>query len=424
MDNCVPVCGRRPVAACIAATFALASMTPICFAANDVVSNCNDSGPGSLRDTIAAAGEDDTVVLNPTSLQCSSITLSGGEILIRQDNLTVKYNGDNANRFTIAGSDHRVFHHTGKGILTLQRLAVETGKYQGQPGAVAAGGCVYSPYGTVDLEYSSVGACSVTSGSTGTSVGSYGGAVSAYRLVVNHSTITGSSVDDPTGASGGGASAVYASVTYSSITGNSSSGGGGGLSANSVRVTNSTISGNEAAFGGGAIATGNVFYIDNSTIAFNRSGGSAVIAVHPLNLFGTPSRAVIYSSILSNNSNTGASSGYDLRSYGTIYEYGGFTSDMVVRGSNNIVMSASNNTFLPGDTRASDPLLLPLANNGGATLTHAFRDASPAYGHGANPNMETNDQRGNGYARAIEGAVDIGAYEAQSRDVVFASGFD
>jgi len=390
------------------------------------VTNFNDSGPGSLRDTIAAAAENDTVVLNPASLQCSSITLSGGEILVRQNYLTIKYNGDNANRFTIAGSNHRVFHHTGTGTLTLQRLAVELGKYKGPAGAIAAGGCIYSPAGTIDLEYSSVGACSVMSGSTGTSVGSAGGAVLAYRLFVNHSTITGSGVSDPTGALGGGASAVYASVTYSSITGNSSSGAGGGLSATSVRVTNSTISGNEAARGGGAIATANTFYLDNSTIAFNRSGGSAVIAVHyqSLNPFGTTNRAVINSSILSNNTNTGSSPGYDLRTYGRIYQYGGFSYDMVVLGSSNIVMSASSDTFLPGDTRRSDPLLLPLADNGGGTLTHAFRDASPAYGHGANPSKAKNDQRGGAYARAIDGAVDIGAYEAQSRDVVFASGFD
>ena len=425
MATCLPV-QRHPIAACVAAAFALTAATRLCHAANDIVTSCSDSGPGSLRDTIAGAAEGDTVVLNPTALQCSSITLSGGEILVRQDNLTVKYDGDNANRFTIAGSNQRVFHHIGSGTLTLQRLDVELGKYTGLPGAVAAGGCIYSPSGTVDLEYSSVGACSVTSGSTGTSQGSGGGAVTAYILLVNHSTITGSSVSDPTAAFGGGASAAYASVSYSSITGNMSSGVGGGLSATSMRVSNSTISGNKAAGGGGALATANVFYIENSTIAFNQSDGSAVIAVHyeSLSPFGTPHHAVIQSSILSNNVNTGAAPGYDVRTYGRIYQYGGFTYDMVVMGSNDIVMSASSQVFLPVDTRRQDPLLLPLADNGGGTLTHAFGDASPAYRNGANPGKTTNDQRGDGFARAIDGVVDIGAYEEQTRDVVYASGFE
>src|SRR5690606_7928345 len=48
-------------------------------AGSPVVSNCNDSGAGSLRKAVAAAAEGDTIDL--TQLSCSFITLTSGEIV-------------------------------------------------------------------------------------------------------------------------------------------------------------------------------------------------------------------------------------------------------------------------------------------------------------------------------------------------------
>jgi hypothetical protein len=64
-----------------------------------------------------------------------------------------------------------------------------------------------------------------------------------------------------------------------------------------------------------------------------------------------------------------------------------------------------------------DPLLGPLANNGGPTLTHALLPGSPAIDAGdpAIPDPPPTDQRG--FAR-IYGSVDLGAFEAQPLDVV------
>jgi hypothetical protein len=87
-------------------------------------------------------------------------------------------------------------------------------------------------------------------------------------------------------------------------------------------------------------------------------------------------------------------------------------------------MNAPVNASLPGDTLADDPLLLPLANNGGPTQTHAFRDGSPAFGNGNNNSSLGTDQRGSGFPRTVNGTTDIGAFQQQVRDVVFASGFD
>lgn len=71
----------------------------------------------------------------------------------------------------------------------------------------------------------------------------------------------------------------------------------------------------------------------------------------------------------------------------------------------------------PTDLPATDPMLLPLANNGGPTLTHALAGASPLRDAGladctssAPLGMAATDQRG--LARPGGTACDIGAFEA------------
>src|SRR5206468_417447 len=62
----------------------------------------------------------------------------------------------------------------------------------------------------------------------------------------------------------------------------------------------------------------------------------------------------------------------------------------------------------------TDPLLGPLANNGGPTLTYAPQVGSPVIDAGSNPAGLTTDQRGTGFARVSGLATDIGAFEQQS----------
>ena len=68
-----------------------------------------------------------------------------------------------------------------------------------------------------------------------------------------------------------------------------------------------------------------------------------------------------------------------------------------------------------------DPMLAPLAPNGGPTLTHALLPGSPAIDGGNNIDGFETDQRGR--ARTSGDAPDMGAYELQV-DAIFASGFD
>ncbi|HVV97219.1 MAG TPA: choice-of-anchor Q domain-containing protein [Rhodanobacteraceae bacterium] len=79
-------------------------------------------------------------------------------------------------------------------------------------------------------------------------------------------------------------------------------------------------------------------------------------------------------------------------------------------GDHNLIVAAAGVT-LPSDTISADPLLGPLQDNGGPTLTHALLPGSPAIDAGANFRNFQFDQRGNGFPRSFGIAPDIGAFE-------------
>src|SRR5260370_19849276 len=60
-----------------------------------------------------------------------------------------------------------------------------------------------------------------------------------------------------------------------------------------------------------------------------------------------------------------------------------------------------------------DPLLGPLDDNGGPTLTHALMPGSPAIDAGNNAYATDWDQRGEGFPRIVNDIIDIGAFEYQ-----------
>jgi len=68
-----------------------------------------------------------------------------------------------------------------------------------------------------------------------------------------------------------------------------------------------------------------------------------------------------------------------------------------------------------GDQININPMLGPLQDNGGPTLTHALLPGSPAINAG-DPNFippPDFDQRGPGFTRVVCGRIDIGAFEVQ-----------
>jgi hypothetical protein len=458
---------RRHLAACIAAAFALTAFVPECFAAYDNVQNCNDTGSGSLRATIANAAENDTIILNPTNMHCSVVTL-GSEIVMPQNDLTVKYNADNQGIFTVsANSAGRAFDHTGTGTLKIQRLQIKYGKVDANNNnAGAYGGCIRSA-GTIDLESSIVRNCTITGAA---SLEAGGGIYAAKGLILKFSAIKNNSLNNTYKASAGAGVFVqrYLAASYSTISGNTLKGtyssgtpavaGGSALNFEYVKqpskidhctisgnlgttgaiyifnpengniaLTDSTISGNSTSSESFSAITSasSKFYLGiidiyNSTIAFNLGQGSKRIG--PLHqTYYNYSTAVVADAIVSSSiiaNNTAYISGLT----GSQIK----ASDILgtILGSNSIIRAATSATTLPPDTIGADPLLLPLANNGGPTQTHAFRDGSPAFGNGNNNGNFSTDQRGSGFPRAVNGATDIGAFQLQVRDVVFASGFD
>jgi len=111
---------RNPIAACIASLFAFS--TPAMAGAILPVTSCADSGADSLREVISNAASGDTVDLSgltgANACANSKISLTSGEIPIKQDDLTIK--GPGAANLAIDGSglpsgpgDYRLFHHYG-----------------------------------------------------------------------------------------------------------------------------------------------------------------------------------------------------------------------------------------------------------------------------------------------------------------------
>src|SRR5207248_2423488 len=85
------------------------------------------------------------------------------------------------------------------------------------------------------------------------------------------------------------------------------------------------------------------------------------------------------------------------------------------RSQGHNLSSDSGSGFLtgPGDIINTNPLLGPLQDNGGLTLTMALLPGSPAINAGDNANVSDFDQRGPGFPRIVAGLIDIGAFESK-----------
>lgn len=430
-----------------------------------VVNNCNDSGSGSLRDAIASANTGDTIDL--TQLSCSQITLTTGSIVFTQSTLTLQ--GPGSKYLSISGNDiYAPLQHGGYGKLYLNDLTVEHGKKYYTDAQVdnARGGCIFSN-GTVYLNNSVVAYCSVNNSSA--SHGAEGGAIFGYvgvslsnSGVINSSAIASSSyglgggiysrgfvdltdsfVSGNTSSRSGGGVYAYAglSVKYSSIDDNRTYHYGGGIFASgNIGIANSTISNNQAigGYGGGILDGYNAtvpITVLSSTISGNSAGflagveileydGRVVSSTIAFNHEGTASKygAGLYvrdaavdleSTIIANNTYAGGGDPDDV----------GGTATGTLTGANNLI--GYSTIPVPNDTiLLQSPMLGPLAYHGGTTRTHMLLSGSPAIDAGNNALNASYDQRGDGYPRMIGSAADIGAYELDTNDVIFANGLD
>ncbi len=197
-----------------------------------------------------------------------------------------------------------------------------------------------------------------------------------------------------------------------------SGGGGGGIFTQArLRMDQVTISGNSAnSDGGGVLLTVRSVVMRNVTIADNVADADNNDASSGGGFYQASGSADIANSVIANNR-----------------ALGGVPSDLndCSRVPNALVSAYNhvrrpNNCFFegPGDTNLDDPLLAPLASNGGPTATHAVLPGSLLIDAG-NPTgcVDDNglalvyDQRGPGSPRTIDGngntvaVCDKGAYE-------------
>jgi hypothetical protein len=425
----------RPLAACLAA--ALAIETPgVAWAANLIVSNCSDSGAGSLRDTVSQAATGDTVDL--TRLQCSSITLTSGEIATSLSDLSLV--GPGASALNISGRyDGRILDHTGAGTLAISGVTVSKGSLSD-----ANGGCIYSK-GNVGLVASTLYQCLASSGSVTVMV--RGGAVytkgnlQLTKSILEHNEVTSAGYT----AEGGGAfvsgdfEATSSTISHNYGSNSESTSQGGGVyvlgnvdiesssifsnsagtaaglflaagTGHSAKIVNSTISSNSATVHTGGVYTGIPLTLQNSTIA-NNSAQSSSDSTYTIGvgLQLQDTIANIQSSIIANN-----------RTPAGIKDVGGIgsksTHAAIASTSRNNLIRISSLT-LPAGTLRSDPMLGSLTYSGASPPFLPLLAGSPAIDAGNDESGAHYDQRGNGNARLVGTAADIGAYEKQSTGI-------
>jgi CSLREA domain-containing protein len=256
--------------------------------------------------------------------------------------------------------------------------------------------------------YGNAGTTNISGSTFSTNYSSYAGGIEIYdngTVNITDSTIANNHVDE----SGGGIQAHATgdvNITRSTISGNEASVDGGGVyayNADTITITNSTISGNEAGSDGGGLkfasdeAGSLELVLTHSTVTLNTAdedeGGGLRLAQH----------ATIDHTIIAGNTG-GDAVGDD-----------GADADL----SNSLIGDAKADltgitvTEGPNNVFSTDPMLGPLANNGGPTQTHALLAGSPALNSGdpAFTPPPTTDQRGE--PRVADVVIDKGAYEAQ-----------
>lgn len=412
------------------------------------VTNCLDSGGGSLRDAVDSAVSGD--VIDMTATGCSTITLTTGAIITAVDDISLL--GPGRDLLTIdAGGNSPVLIHLGAGTLEVDGLTALNGAKYVTDTNFAPGGCIYSQ-GAVFMSDAGAKYCTAEASGTGTAVG---GAIYALgNITLLNSTVSGSTaratsvssfgggvftrgslfakysifrnnearVVDP-GAYGyggaawiGGDATVLASLVHGGYAGNVA---GldlvGGTAVYDLQVGNTTITDNysyHSGYGSG-LYLGNPAVVSNSTITGNTEVTPAEFKYGAGVSIAAGVNVDLQSSIVSANIWPYAGTNYP-SDIGTL---GGST----ITGANNMIGWYLPLTA-PADTLVVfDPMLGPLDTNGGPTSTMLPLSGSPAINAGNNVNGGKYDQRGVGFPRVVGANADIGAVET---DTIFENGFD
>ena len=329
---------------------------------------------------------------------------SGGGIYSSSGNVTLTGSVISANRSEGYGGGVQA----SEGTVTLSNSVVEGNVSDNNGGGIRAS------YGSLILTESTVAGNHSDRG---------GGGISTASAAVS---LMDSSVTGNRGDFGGGVSTSRGAVTVtrSTISGNYSEGAGGGIFTSSgvISITSSTVSGNESGSIGGGITTyGSAISLTRSTITGNHgedAGGGLSIGDNFVS--DTLDSITINASIVAGNTTGPSGFGADLRTTAAVafdvqYSLIGVNTGVLLPASPIDAEDPSGN-FIGTASDPIDPLLGPLADNGGPTQTHALLQGSPAINAGdPNVNSPTEyDQRGADFTRVVGPAIDIGSYELQA----------
>ncbi len=384
------------------------------------VTNLNDSGPGSLRRTIADSTVGGTIKFNVTG----TITLTSGQLTIDKD-LTIQ--GPGASSLSISGNNaSRIFEISSTSSVAISGVTITNGNVVGTGGGVRNSG-------TLTLRDITLTANTVTLDS-GPNKAEGGAVHNSGTLTVISSSLTSNSATGGSGHGRGGAinNTGSLTVTGSTISGNSATGSagnseGGGIeivSGGVVTVSDSTISGNSTTWGGGIYVSNGSLTITNTTISGNsaswKSGGIGVYDSHTM---------AAYNSTISGNTATNSTGGIHLwpNATATLANtiVAGNSGDCFPHDATSIVNSLGYNLDSDGscglsgtgDKSGVSASLGALADNGGSTKTHALLAGSLAIDAG-NPALPgsggsacaATDQRSS--SRPQGARCDIGAFES------------
>ncbi len=236
---------------------------------------------------------------------------------------------------------------------------------------------------------------------------------SNVNLTLSESTIRGNKTDDRGGAIRVANRLSSVAISHSTIADNFAAQGGGGISTSgALTITNSTISGNSTNGQGGGIAanasivSGPVIRHTTITGNFAASGGGGLTAT-------SVSSPLLENCIIAGNTAPDGKEP-DLEGYVRL-RYSLVGQDHLTAFP--VPPTDQGGSMIGTNESPIDPLLGPLADNGGPTFTHALLPGSPALnagdpsaiaGQGSTPEF---DQRGVGFGRMAGGRIDIGAFE-------------
>lgn len=274
-----------------------------------VVTQINDSGPGSLRATIAAASSGETITFD-SQLSGQTIVLTSGQIVLSNNliisalslsNKIILSGNANSRLFEVMTGASNQLHgliltngsvtgdewgDTGGAVLNWGHLVLSNCTLIGNSAATIGG--AFMNAGSARIESSSI-----TYNSSGFRSGGIFNSGGGAELVILNSTISDNSASESAGGISDGGSSSSLLLVNSTVARNSSAVRGGGLYIFGLaRVINTTISDNIAHEGGGVCSGEGSLVLENSIVAGNE-------AAEEPNLGGDYRRLDIYNSLTS-----------------------------------------------------------------------------------------------------------------------------